>query len=642
MKKKVFNSLFELSRFSKNLIQIVFDFFLIIILIQLSFVLRLENFTTLGQIENWGAIILTTIFSIFYFSKFVFYRSVIRYLAAKAVFNVILASLLSACTLYFVCKSWNIEISLSVPIIYFFLVNLFITSSRIMVRYIYRSLTNDKRTTIAIYGAGEAGKQLGISIKLGNKYRLVAFIDDDPSNHSISIMGVSVKSRNEALNLVKQNKIDKICLALPSATKVQKNEIVGIFKDGKVDLEIIPGLVDLLEGRFDISDSRPIQIEDLLGRAPVPPFKDLMAKLTKGKSILVTGAGGSIGSEICRQVLYQKPRIIVLLDCNEYALYKIQKELQNNQKDISIKTSIIPILNNIQNIEGLTNIFETFNFDTIYHAAAYKHVPLIEYNIIEGVKNNIIGTSNLVETAIKFNVKSFTLISSDKAVRPTNVMGATKRVSEIVCQSLASEKTLQTIISVVRFGNVIGSSGSVIPNFQEQIYKGGPLTVTHKEITRYFMSISEAAQLVIQASALANKKGEVFLLDMGEPVKILDLAEKMITLSGATALISSEKKRKFSGKKEILNIVFTGLRPGEKLYEELLLSEESQSTKHPRIMSEPNQVVSRKIVADMLNSIRMAISKSDIKEIYEIMEKANIGFKPSSDIVDYLWTQREN
>lgn len=634
--------MFSLSRFQKNLVQIFFDFFLIILAIQLTFLLHFESFEKLYLVDHWTGAIIIASASTYTFSRFIFFKSVTRYIGLEAILYIIVSALLSVGFLILTYKFFNIYISISVPIIYLFILTSMLTSSRIFVRYIYQTSKSNYRIPIAIYGAGAAGCQLAVSIQHSPKYKLTTFIDDNVKLQKLLILGVKVISRNMAVKMVSKGKIQKICLAIPSILKEQQVDILSTFSEENISLEIIPGLDDLLDGKLTISDTRPIKIEDLLGRSTVLPDNNLMQKLVTNKSVLISGAGGSIGSELCYQLIKLQPEKIVILDCNEFALYQVHRKLEKLLKRYDKKTEIIPTLANIQDKHILKAIFQTYKFDTIYHAAAYKHVPIVEHNIIEAIKNNVFGTLNILQCAVNAKVKNFTLISTDKAVRPTNIMGATKRVAELLCQGLATKEDILTNISIVRFGNVLGSSGSVIPKFEEQINAGGPITITHPEITRYFMSITEAAQLVIQAAASNEIGGQVFLLDMGKPVKILELAKRMINLTGAHPSITNCKETHKISKKKIIEIIFTGLRPGEKLYEEMLISDKSVKTSHPRIMREISKTPCANELEELLTNLWHATMDLNYTSIFELLKDADIGFKTSNDIVDYIARNNKN
>lgn len=631
--------LFALPRSAKVMLQMFLDIVLISVCVQSSFFLRTETFANFTFIDGLQVVALTAVASVILFASIGLYKSVIRYIARDASTIVLVSACSSAAFFAGSCFVFNVALPRSVPIIYVFLLMLMMGGSRLVVRNVYQKIMPDQRTRVAIYGAGEAGKQLAMGLSQNLKYRLIAYIDDNPKLINMRIAGTRVVSRSTAIEVVKNSKVEKVFLALPNATKDQKSSIIEAFKDLNVVLEVIPALEDILEGRLTITNTRPIQIEDILGRAPVVPDSYLMKKNSSSKTILVTGSGGSIGGELCRQLLKQNPKKIVLLDSSEFALYQIHRDLNASIIEAGLDVELTTVLASIQNVDALDSIFETYRFDTVFHAAAYKHVPLVEFNIVEGIKNNVFGTLNVARACCRYGVRSFTLISTDKAVRPTNVMGASKRVAELICQSLAEMKSHQTTISMVRFGNVLGSSGSVIPQFQAQIAAGGPVTVTDPKITRYFMSIAEAAQLVVQASSLA-KGGEVFLLDMGEPVNILDIAKHMIGLSGATPKIQEADSPEILSRRKSIPIVFTGLRPGEKLYEELLVSENSQQTDHPRILCEKENLLSDRDLETLLSKVWSAAQENNVEELIQLLSIPEIGFKKSDDIVDNIWTNK--
>ena len=445
--------------------------------------------------------------------------------------------------------------------------------SRGVIRFVVRSYlqANVPKKRIAIYGAGYAGQQVAATLNRSHEHLPIIFIDDNPSLRGQNIGGVQVYSPHRALKCLVKLRIDEILIALPSVGRIRKSEIVKFLEPAHLKITEIPGLTKLVNGEIRISDIQEVDIIDLLGRDPVPPVPALLAKNINNKVVMVTGAGGSIGSELCRQIIKNQPAKIIIYELTEFALYRIDKELR-----LTASCEIIPILGSVLDERKLERVIEQYGVQTVYHAAAYKHVPLVECNPLAGLKNNAVGTAFSVNAAVKKGVETFVLISTDKAVRPTNVMGATKRMAELYCQAMAEAQD-QTQISIVRFGNVLGSSGSVVPLFKQQIAKGGPITVTDPEVTRFFMTIPEASQLVIQAGALGTG-GDVFLLDMGEPVRIQDLARQMIALSGL-------KVRDNKDPNGDIEIQYTGLRPGEKLYEELLIDEENtEITAHTRIL----------------------------------------------------------
>lgn len=461
----------------------------------------------------------------------------------------------------------------SIPVMFGFAMFAWTWFSRGVIRFGIKSLMRAEvpRKRVAIYGAGYAGQQVAALLNRSDEHLPVFFIDDDASLSGQIIASLKIYNAEQALRQLARHQIDEILIALPSASRVRKSEIVHFLEPAHLKITEIPGLTKLVDGEIRISDIQEVDIIDLLGRDPVPPVESLLKKNIQNKVVMVTGAGGSIGSELCRQIIKNEPKLLVIYELTEFALYSIDKELR-----LSSSAEIIPILGSVLDQAKLERVIEQYSVQTVYHAAAYKHVPLVECNPLAGLKNNAIGTAFSVNAAVKKGVETFVLISTDKAVRPTNVMGASKRMAELYCQALAAAQD-QTQISIVRFGNVLGSSGSVVPLFKQQIAKGGPITVTHPDVTRYFMTIPEASQLVIQAGALGHG-GDVFLLDMGEPVRIQDLARQMISLSGL-------KVRESGSENGDIEIQYSGLRPGEKLYEELLIDQENtEVTEHSRIL----------------------------------------------------------
>ncbi len=468
---------------------------------------------------------------------------------------------------------------------------------------------------VLIYGAGVAGRQLASGLRQGNGMRPYAFIDDDPGYLGRSINGMPIYSPNEIPRLLKSNqKITDVLMAMPSVGRARQREILTQLSNLPVHVRILPSLDQLASGVVNIEEIRQVDIVDVLGRDPVPPNEELLHQNIEGKSVLVTGAGGSIGSELCRQILAQKPKILVLFELSEFALYEIERELMQNK----ISAKIISILGSVLDTNKMVSVIRQFGIQTIYHAAAYKHVPMIEKNPAAGVRNNVFGTLRIVESACQEGVETFVLISTDKAVRPTNIMGCTKRLAELVLQAKSLQKgssgAVRTKLTMVRFGNVLGSSGSVVPMFKEQIKKGGPVTVTHPEVVRYFMTIPEAAQLVIQAGAMGGG-GDVMVLDMGEPVKIFELAKRMIHLSGLT------HKDHLNPDGDI-EIVYSGLRPGEKLFEELLIGENTLPTLHPRIMRALEHSIPWHELDLLLSELDSVIKVENTQAIHQLLKKA--------------------
>ncbi|WP_460233643.1 polysaccharide biosynthesis protein [Aurantivibrio plasticivorans] len=503
----------------------------------------------------------------------------------------------------------------SVPIIYGFAALFFIGTPRLLVRNVVlmlKAVRNPSQESVIIYGAGHSGFQLASALT-GTNYKVVAFVDDNKRLHGKLFRGLTVFNPRKLERLSKQYGISHILLALGNAPRSRRAAILNNLEPLGISIKTMPDMHDVLSGKAKIEDIKDVDVEDLLGRDPVKPIPDLLDACIKGKNVLVTGAGGSIGSELCRQILRLSPKKLVLFEANEYSLYKIEQEISELKKNIAMNTSTYSVIGSIQDRNLLEQVFNSFEIQTIYHAAAYKHVPLIEHNVVEGVKNNIFGTWHCAEAAISSNVESFVLISTDKAVRPTNVMGATKRVAELILQAL-SKRQSDTRFTMVRFGNVLGSSGSVVPLFRKQIKFGGPVTVTHQDITRYFMTIPEAAELVIQAGSM-GMGGDVFVLDMGEPVKILDLAKKMIHLSGLT--LRDEKNRDGD-----ISISVTGLRPGEKLYEELLIGDNVSGTEHPRIMRAEESSLPWEETSKMIYDFISACDEHNTQRIKSILLNA--------------------
>lgn len=504
-----------------------------------------------------------------------------------------------------------------------------VMASRLILRRVFRPLFQNENASRApkgkrslIYGAGEAGYQLATALKYSNAFEVVGFLDDSQDRWGKTILDIPIHDPESARSLIDRFNIEAALIAIPSADRKRISEIARSLESTGIAVRALPGVEDLVTGRVTTSDLKEVPIEDLLGRDPVPPVSDLLNRNIEGKSVMVTGAGGSIGSELCRQILRQRPKALVLLERSEYALYAIEKELRTLVADQS--ATIIPLLGSILDGDRVEEAMRTFDVDTVYHAAAYKHVPIVEANPIEGVQNNAIGTWNTLEAAIRAGIGSFVLISTDKAVRPTNVMGASKRLAELVLQAVAervaSERDAPDI-SMVRFGNVLGSSGSVVPLFREQIRRGGPVTLTHEDITRYFMTIPEAAQLVIQAGAQGSN-ADVFLLDMGDPVRIHDLAKRMIRLSGFEVRDAEHPDGD-------IEIDIVGLRPGEKLYEELLIDADAEPTLHPRIARANERSLPWDELSAVLDRMTLAIANRDEAAVVATLEQVVDGYRPS-------------
>ena len=484
---------------------------------------------------------------------------------------------------------------------------------------------------VLIYGAGDAGRQLALVLENNLELNVVGFLDDNSQLHKQLLLGKTIFSPLKLNNLINSKDVSLVLLALPSIGRNRRNQIIEELKKFKIKVKTLPSVQDILTDKITISDIKDLNIEDLLNRDQIAPNHKLLYKDIESNTVLVTGAGGSIGSELCRQIIKLKPNKLLLLELNEFALYKIYEELIALNKNLRI----IPLINNVQDEKNLNKIFETFSVDTVYHAAAYKHVPLVEENICEGVKNNVFGTLAIAKVSIKQKVSNLVLISSDKAVRPTNIMGASKRLAELCMQGLHdSNKNIFTKFSIVRFGNVLESSGSVIPKFKEQIKKGGPVTLTHPDVTRYFMTIIEAAQLVIQAGSM-GKDCEVFVLDMGESVKIKDLIYRMITLSG----LEVKNDKNSDGD---IEIKITGLRPGEKLYEELLIGNNPQKTSHKKIQKIQDPIIPFEKLEKELNHLMNLIDKNSANEVKIKLDELLNLYNSNSKIVDHIYNEINN
>ena len=582
---------------------------------------------------NWLAFIATAILTILVFIKLGLYRAVTRYVSTRVLAVAVLGSAVSAAIFFLSILIFEHRLRLALPIVYFLLLMTLVAGSRLMLRVILTDRQTQPRIPVLIYGAGQSGRQLLEAVKQVNEYNAVAFVDDDPDIQHTVINDLTVYRPSEISNLIDRYGVEKILLAIPSASKMERKAIVNKLEPYPCEVLAIPGMRDLVDGKINVSSLKKISVVDLLGRDPVEPDARLMAADITGKVVMVTGAGGSIGSELCRQIIRRRPTKLILFELSEYALYSIDKELSELNTANQWNIEVIPLLGSVQNRERLFDIMTSFRIQTVYHAAAYKHVPMVEFNTSEGVQNNVFGTMRCALAAIDACVETFVLISTDKAVRPTNTMGASKRMAELVLQALSAEKNQKTRFCMVRFGNVLGSSGSVVPVFEKQIASGGPITLTHQDITRYFMTIPEAAQLVIQAGAM-GKGGDVFVLDMGESVKIIDLARQMIRLSGLEVKDAGHPKGD-------IEIKITGLRPGEKLYEELLIGDNVQSTTHPRIMTASEVMLPWNELSAILNNISLACDHADQPGLRNLLLQAPTGFSPKDSVCDLVWSQKQ-
>jgi len=636
------NNFFDISsRKQKKIIMVLGDLLLVPIALWLAFSLRLGEFYIPEQ-EIPYLFVLAPLISVPVFIRFGLYNAIIRYIGFHALWAVIQAVTLYSLLWGVVALISGVDglLPRSVIVINLFITTLFIGGSRMIARWWlsgvnpFQRLSSIKssRKNVVIYGAGSAGVQIATALAYGSEYKPVAFIDDDALFTNQRLNGYKIYSFTHLGVLIEKYNVTDVMLAIPSASRSQRNKVVNLLEPYPVHVHTVPSIDELAQGKVKVGDIREVDIVDLLGRDSIGPNPDLLHANIKYKNVLVTGAGGSIGSELCRQIIQLEPEVLIVFDHSEYALYSIEKELNSllkKQTSINEKPSIIPILGNVCNQHRVEKVCGVYGVNTIYHAAAYKHVPLVESNPAEAIRNNILGTLSAAKAAINTNVETFVLISTDKAVRPTNTMGATKRFAELILQGLAKKAKQNTRFCMVRFGNVLGSSGSVIPLFREQIEAGGPLTVTDPKIIRYFMTIPEAAQLVIQAGAM-GQGGDVFVLDMGEPVNIYELAKKLVRLSGLE--IKSEENPDGD-----IEIQFTGLRPGEKLYEELLIGDNVTSTKHALILRAEEEVLEWGKVKKGIGAFVEALDECDQDKIRNLLLAVVKGYKPQCNIEDTLY-----
>lgn len=553
------------------------------------------------------------------------YRAVVRYMAGALGVRILLSSAVASAVLTILVISISHHSEWRFGVDYALLLLAFVALPRVLLRWVIEKISLEDKPLAVIYGAGAAGRQLLNSVRATGDMQVYAFMDDDGSLIGSTIMGIPVYSSDAPDVVVKKCDASVVLLALPSAGLERRKRIVSRLEGLSLRVLSVPGLKDILSGKANVNELQEVAIEDLLGREPVKPNPKLISKDVAGKVVLVTGAGGSIGSELCRQILRQNPSKLVLVEISEYSLYEIENDLNQLAEKHGLGGLVVPVMGSVQDKERMRAIFKSHSVDTVYHAAAYKHVPLVEQNPTRAITNNVQGTWYTAQAALEVGVESFTLVSTDKAVRPTNVMGASKRLAELGIQALAKQVAdtgAKTRFSMVRFGNVLGSSGSVVPKFRQQIAAGGPITVTHENIIRYFMTIPEAAQLVIQAGAMADG-GDVFVLDMGEPVKIANLAERMIHLSGLKVKTDTEDGD--------IEIVFSGLRPGEKLYEELLVSGEELPTSHERICRTMEPCLDPEQWSELFDKLAAAVNESNLVDLHSLLLNAPLHWTPDSD-----------
>ena len=642
---KIAEKFINLPRIYKQAIIAVSDSILLIAAMWIAFTLRLGEWYWPENDTIAVLYLVIPLIAIPIFSRFGLYRAIIRYIGFRALW-----AILQAVTLY--AMSWGLLVLLtrvegvprSVIIINWLIAILLIGGTRMAARWWLSDLTKDTslqhgypRTRVVIYGAGSAGVQLATALGYSQEYKPIAFIDDKSELHNKLINSLKVYPFKVLQSLIAKHQVTEVLLAIPTASRARRNHLIHALEDYPVHVRTLPGMADIAAGQVKVEDIKEVEIEDLLGRDPVTPYSDLLEGDIKNKVVMVTGAGGSIGSELCKQIFKQGPTHLILYEQNEYALYNIDSELNvlklalQHGSPLMVGCKVVSMLGSVLDKDRFEQVCKTFGVNTIYHAAAYKHVPLVERNPIEAIRNNIFGTYAAAQSAIEAEVDTFVLISTDKAVRPTNVMGASKRFAELILQGLATQKT-KTRFCMVRFGNVLGSSGSVVPLFRKQIQDGGPITVTHPDIIRYFMTIPEAAQLVIQAGAM-GLGGDVFVLDMGEPVRINELARKMIKLSG----LEVKEEENPSGD---ISIKYTGLRPGEKLYEELLIGNNPIGTKHPRIFKANEESMEWNDMLTYIDLMQKGLNQSDCETVLTLLLNVISDYNPQGSIEDLVWKEK--
>lgn len=639
MKRSLFKlavPILALPRSAKRFVALSADIGLCVLTVWLAYYLRLGQFVALSGNALWavGASVGMAV-PIFIVSGL--YRAIFRYSGwpallavarAVGIYGLLYASVFTAIGVAEVPRT----VGIIQPILLLLLVGASRALARVWLGDQYLSVLKQvSRAKVLIYGAGSTGRQLAAAMANSHVMNVVGFLDDDVILHGHVLNGQPIYDPADLANLVTTLGVSDVLLAMPSLHRMRRNEILRQIRNAHVAVRTLPSMTDLAQGKVSVSDLRELDIDDLLGREPVTPNEALLAMNVRSKVVMVTGAGGSIGSELCRQILALCPNKLLLIEQSEFALYAIHQQL--DAKLIASETVLVPLLASVQDDERMHEIMSTWHPDTVYHAAAYKHVPLVEHNPAEGIKNNVLGTLSTALAAAKNEVSDFVLISTDKAVRPTNIMGASKRLAEMVLQAIAATNA-GTKFSMVRFGNVLGSSGSVVPKFRQQIRDGGPITLTHPEITRYFMTIPEASQLVIQAGAMA-KGGDVFVLDMGQSVKIIDLARRMIELSG----LSVKDEQNPEGD---IEIEITGLRPGEKLYEELLIGDNPEPTSHSRILKAREEFMPWEDLERRLHALKEALNANDVGLIRSMMERIVVGYTPSEEIVDWVYLEQES
>jgi FlaA1/EpsC-like NDP-sugar epimerase len=623
------NIFLSLTRVQKQIVAATADVLCLPVIFYLSVLLRFESVSSHLSFQYFMVALGAGLVSVPVYVKLGLYRAVVRYIDQRIISTVVLGVTISTAILAAVgMLAPGSHLSAKPFIIYWIAAILYVLASRFLARGFLNQRGEVNKVRVAIYGAGQAGSLLANAIKPGNEYLPIIFIDDDPQRVNTTIGGIKVHPSRDLERLAKCHNITTVLLAMPQLTRKEQRAILDRLALLSLRIKVTPPISTLVKGKARVEDVRQIEIEDLLSRDVVEPNTELLSICITGKAVMVSGAGGSIGSELCRQIIALEPSKLILLDISEFALYTIEQELREIQVSRELSVELVAFVGSVLETEKCTRILSAFGVETVYHAAAYKHVPLVEHNPIEGIRNNAYGTLSMAKAAMTAKVNCFVLVSTDKAVRPTNVMGATKRLAELVLQAFARQGS-STRFSMVRFGNVLGSSGSVVPLFRKQIAAGGPITLTHPDITRYFMTIPEAAQLVIQAGAM-GKGGDVFVLDMGDPVRIADLAVRMVHLSGQEVKAPATPAG-------TIEINYVGLRPGEKLYEELLIGSNVSATAHPLIQRAKEAEFEWPVLKQMLNQLDEACLRFDHNAVRLHLQKIVREYAPSSDIADNVW-----
>jgi FlaA1/EpsC-like NDP-sugar epimerase len=627
-------SILNLPRFTKQIVAIIVDLSLCVLCVWFAFYLRLEQFISIKGVALMAAIVSVAL-ALPIFWLLGLYRTIFRYSGLSVMFLVFIALLVYGLIYFLVFGVYGVKgIPRSIGIIQPMLLFFAVVSSRLFVKFIFGDnyLFKDKSPflkKVLVYGAGSAGRQLVSALSNSSELKVVGFLDDDDRLHGQILHGQEIYSSLKIADLIKSKEAQLVLLALPSISRSRRNEILKNLSNYSLQVQTLPTIGDIIQGRVSLSDIKDLDVDDILNRDQVLPNNKLLSNNITSKVVVVTGAGGSIGSELSRQIVKQNPEKLLLLELNEFALYKIYEELKITNENL--KT--IPLLVNVQDQAKVNEIFKTFGVDTVYHAAAYKHVPLVEENISESIKNNVFSTLAVTKAALSQSVENFVFVSSDKAVRPTNIMGASKRLAELCVQGLyKNKKNNKTKMSIVRFGNVIESSGSVIPKFGKQIKDGGPITLTHPDVTRYFMTLTEASQLVIQAGAM-SENCDVFVLDMGESIKIKDLIYRIVKLSGLSVKDENNKEGD-------IEIKIIGLRPGEKLHEELLLGDNPQKTEHPKIQKAQDPFIPFNQLEIDLNNLRTLLDNNKVLEIKELLAKIVKTYQSNTAIVDHAYLEQ--